>query len=199
MKSFFKFLAVFLGIVTVLGIIGWLGLGFFLSPQSDLEKSDAIVAVSGGETSSRTEEAIRLYQEGWAPMLIFSGAALDPNSLSNAEAMRRQALAAGVPGRNIIIEEASANTFQNAQGVAEIVRKSGYTKIILVTSPYHQRRAYMSFKAALPREIRILNHSATDENWRRSQWWANQYSYDLTISELQKTLFVIWAGPRKER
>src|SRR5688572_846628 len=73
------------------------GIGFFLSPQSDLEKADLIVAISGGETSQRTREAVRLYDEGYAPKLLFSGAAADRNGPSNAAAMRRYAIIQGVP------------------------------------------------------------------------------------------------------
>ena len=39
--------------------------------------ADAIVAISGGDTSARTSEAIKLYKNGWGNILIFSGAAAD--------------------------------------------------------------------------------------------------------------------------
>lgn len=35
-----------------------------------VESSDAIVVVSGGDTNARTNEAIKLYREGWAPLII---------------------------------------------------------------------------------------------------------------------------------
>ena len=58
--------------------------------------ADAIVVISGGDTTARTSEAIRLYQHGWAPRIIVSGAAADKSSLSNAEVMRHQVLASGI-------------------------------------------------------------------------------------------------------
>ena len=173
--------------------LGWLSLGFYLSPQSSLSKSDVIVAVSGGDTPARTEEAIRLYKEGWARKIIFSGAALDTSGPSNAAAMKRQAVTEGVPAEDVLLDEVSTNTFENALAVREIVRREGMKQIILVTSPYHQRRAYVTFRAKLGPETKILNHSAVDERWRRSAWWANDYSYRITLDELQKTLFVIWS------
>lgn len=176
---------------------GWVTLGFYLSPQSRLAKSDAIVAVSGGETGSRAEEAIRLYQDKWAPKIIFSGAALDPDGPSNAAAMKRQAITAGVPADDILLDEVSTNTFENALAVREIVNSRGMKQIILVTSPYHQRRAYVTFRSKLGREVKILNRSARDTRWRRSAWWANDYSYRVTVAELQKTLYVIWSDGRR--
>ncbi len=183
-------LLVFLGL---LGVGIFFGLGFYLSPQSPLSKSDAIVAVSGGETRSRALEAIKLYKEGWAPHLIFSGAALDPTGPSNARAMETIALSEGVPQKDILLDETSANTTANAAGVADIVKAQEFHKIILVTSPYHQRRASVTFHRALGSDVTILNHSSTDANWRRTHWWASDYSRSLTIAELQKTLYVLWA------
>lgn len=166
------------------------GIGHYLSPQDDLAKSDAIIAISGGETDSRALEAIELYEAGWAPKLIFSGAAADPNGPSNAEAMKRLAMERGVPEGNILIEEISTNTAQNAAAVAVIVKARQYKQVILVTSPYHQRRAKLLFEAALEPQTEVLNHSATDERWRRSEWWANAYSYTITMSELQKSILL---------
>ncbi len=193
MKLILIILAVLLGAVTVAGTVIFFSLGFWLSPQSNLAKSDAIVAISGGETKSRTIEAVRLYKEGWAPKLIFSGAALDPNSVSNAKAMELIAVDQGVPVADIVLEENSANTGENASGVAKIVKDQDMKKIILVTSPYHQRRAFILFGRALGSNVEILNHSTTDQAWRRTHWWATDFSRSLTMSELQKTLFILWS------
>ena len=46
--------------------------------------ADAIVAVSGGDTLARADEAIKLYRNGWARYIVFSGAAADKSGPSNA-------------------------------------------------------------------------------------------------------------------
>lgn len=171
-------------------VIGFFSLGYYLSPQSRLSKSGAIVAISGGETDSRVAEAVRLYKAGWAPKIIFSGDAQDPNSPSNAAVMKQLAMQAGVPADAILIEEQSANTLENAQQVGLILQREKIQQIILVTSPYHQRRASEAFRAALGGDIKVLNHSTTDKSWRRSRWWATKYSFELTMTELQKVLFL---------
>ncbi len=174
-----------------LGTAAFFGLGFWLSPQSPLAKADVIVAISGGETEARAAEAVRLYKDGWAPRLIFSGAASDPTSRSNARAMAAKARAAGVPAAAIELDEAAVNTAQNASGVAAIVKKHDYRSIILVTSPYHQRRSFITFQRQLP-QVTFINHSSPDQAWRRSHWWATQYSTNLTLSEFQKVVYVMW-------
>lgn len=194
MKRFLLVLACLIVLLVGAILAVLFGIGYFLSPQDALQKSDAIVAVSGGETNSRALEAVKLYKQGWAPKLIFSGAASDPNGPSNALAMKRLAMAQDVSADDILIDEASVNTLENAADVGYIVKTHGYKKIILVTSPYHQRRAYTAFHVALGKDVTILNHSTTDQTWRRNHWWATDYSRALAWSELKKTLFVIFGG-----
>ncbi|HSX47933.1 MAG TPA: YdcF family protein [Candidatus Nanoarchaeia archaeon] len=194
MKRFLLVLVFIIVFIIGAGLAVLFGIGYILSPQNSLQKSDAIVAISGGETTSRALEAIKLYKQGWAPKLIFSGAASDPNGPSNALVMKRLAIQQGVQSGDVLIDEASTNTLENAADVAYIVKTHGYKKIILVTSPYHQRRASTAFHVALGNDVTILNHSTIDQTWRRNHWWATEYSRALTWSELKKTLFVLFGG-----
>lgn len=195
MKRLFTALFVVAGLVLVGGFAALYGIGHYLSPQDPLAKSDAVVAISGGETNSRALEAIRLYKDGWAPTLIFSGAAEDPASPSNALAMKRLALEHGIPAADVLLDEKSANTAENAAAVAKLLQSRHARQIILVTSPYHQRRAGLLFEQFLGDDVTVINHSTTDERWRRSAWWDNAYSFSLTISELQKVFYILLQRP----
>lgn len=163
------------------------GINFYLSPQSELQKADVIVAISGGDTQARTQEAIKLYREGYAPKLLFSGAALDPLSPSNAKAMQDLALGAGVPESDILLEEGAVNTEENAKKSQGILDSNKYKKIILVTSPYHQRRAYLEFRDKLNDEVILLNHSSPDQDWP-SYWYVTPRGWWLGLGETIKTV-----------
>ena len=135
----------------------------------------AIIAVSGGDTIARAKSAVELYENGWANEIIFSGAAADPNSRSNAAAMRDFAVNAGVPSGEIIVEEASKNTRENAINSAEILKKNKIKTAILTTSPYHVRRTLLEFQRAAP-DVTFRAHPADDPTWhfwflRPSGWW----------------------------
>lgn len=191
MGAFLKWLLITISAGLALLAAAFLSIGFYLSPQDKLQPADVIVAISGGETASRTAEAVRLYKEGLAPKLLFSGAAQDTSGPSNAAAMRLEALRQGVRRQDILIEESSQNTAQNAEASAAVLNREGVKSLILVTSPYHQRRASLEFHRSLGKGVRIINHSAPDHSWRKAAWWDTPYSYDLTISELKKTLYVL--------
>ncbi len=194
MKRFLVVLVCLAAAVAGLATAFFFGIGYYLSPQDPLAKADAIVAISGGDTDARTAEAVKLYKDGYAKHLIFSGAALDPNSPSNALAMARAAEAAGIPDSAIELDEIAENTRENAAGVAGIVKREGYTSIILVTSPYHQRRSEITFHRSLGQSFAIINHSSVDQDWRRSHWWATPTSRNLTMAEVQKVVYELVSG-----
>jgi uncharacterized SAM-binding protein YcdF (DUF218 family) len=148
---------------------------------------DAIVAISGGDTSARAQEAIKLYKNGWASHLVFSGAALDKTGPSNATAMRKEAVANGVPLHAIMIEEESVNTEENAANSLALIQQQGFHRIILVTSAYHQRRASLEFdKKTVGMPLFIVNHPVRhDDQWSET-WYLTPSGWWLTVSELVK-------------
>lgn len=158
-------------------------------PTSDkCQAADAIITVSGGDTIARTSEAVALYQRGWAPLLIFSGAAADISGPSNARAMKRYAVENGVPEKAIVIEEFSQTTAENAVNTSIFIKKQDLKRVIIVTSAYHQRRAELEFNVRLGDEIVIVNHPvATDRQWTK-YWWTTGIGWQLALGELSKIL-----------
>jgi uncharacterized SAM-binding protein YcdF (DUF218 family) len=196
-----------IGIVVVFVLIV-MGLSLYLSPndlmgcgdmpgeKSPCQKADAIVAVSGGDTLARTHEAIKLYENGWASKLIFSGAAQDKSGPSNAEVMRREALEAGVPSDDIITEELSATTKQNAENTRTIFTENDISSVILVTSAYHQRRASLEFRARAMDSVELRNHPVAQDNQWSSWWWATPVGWYLAIGEFVKIIAFHIGGTR---
>lgn len=164
------------------------------SNDTRCKTADAIVAISGGDTDARAREAIKLYKAGWAPRLIFSGAALDRSGTSNAAAMRLQALRAGVDDTAITIDEASVDTTDNAKKIKQIIEPDGLQRIILVTSPYHQRRASIEFNRMLGPKVQVINHPTPDDKSWPANWWITPKGWWLTLSESVKVLYITVVG-----
>ena len=182
-----------LGAVSIVALL--VGVGHWLDLSDPLGHADAIVAISG-DTGARAESAIALWKQGYAPVLIFSGGSSDPESVASAELMKRAAVTAGVPLNAIIVEGSSATTEENAQRVAELMKSRGLVSAILVTSPYHQRRAAMLFEREFGRvALSFRNHPADDPEWDPNLWWTADPSRSLTLLELAK-LGALVAGQR---
>jgi uncharacterized SAM-binding protein YcdF (DUF218 family) len=190
MKTTIAIVIIFIGILTF-------GINTYLTPDDidscktgpsevkNCEIADAIVAVSGGDTSARAREAIKLYKAGWASTLIFSGAAEDKTGPSNAQVMTDLAINEGVPPRDIISEESSETTAQNAVKTQAILEENDIKSIILVTSPYHERRARMEFEK-VSRSVSIRSHPTSDDSGWSSLWWLTPSGWYLALSELVK-------------
>lgn len=156
---------------------------------------DAIVAISGGDTSARANEAINLYQSGWAKVLVFSGAAIDKTGPSNAYEMKQLALKAGVPESAIYIDEEATSTKENAINTQQILENIGAKKIILVTSGYHQRRSKLTFEK-FTSGITIISHPVpNDKDWS-IWWWTMPRGWWLAGTEIVKitALYVVGAA-----
>jgi uncharacterized SAM-binding protein YcdF (DUF218 family) len=188
----FKFAAFgLIGLAAFLTILV-LSLGWFIAPSDPLEKSDAIVVVSGGDTAKRTEEGIRLWEAGYAPKLVMAGAAADQGT-SNAAVMRQQAITAGVPAENILVEEKSTNTSENASFLKPVLDGANVKSMIVVTSPYHARRVKVNFEKTFGDGYTVRIRPALDTRWRRSSWWQDKETIDLTWDEFRKTFYTaIW-------
>lgn len=181
-----------------------LGISFYLQPNdfigcsekpdttsTQCAKADAIIVVSGGDTFARTDEGIKLFENGWASSIIFSGAAQDKSGPSNAEAMRIHAIKAGIPPDSIYTEEESATTEENALNTGAIFEDNRFDNVILVTSGYHQRRAELEFKRENT-DITVLNHPLLgDKDWSYL-WWLTPRGWWLAGGEMIKiTAFYI--------
>lgn len=183
-----------LGVVVVAVALAT-GSGLLLEgPQPPLERSDVIVVISGDESQARLSEGVRLFRAGWAPKLIFSGAAED-GLLSNARAMEMTALEMGVPRDAMILEPEAMDTFGNAVYTRRIMVDNGMRSAILVTSPYHLHRALLTFKSVFQgTDIRIIPRSAPDSAWRKVGWWNDQESRRLTFRELERIGYILLTG-----
>jgi uncharacterized SAM-binding protein YcdF (DUF218 family) len=187
--------------IAVAFILAIIGLGVYLQPndftlcpmtetpttRDGCTAVDAIVTVSGGDTTARTNHAIMLYKNDWAPLLIFSGAAQDKTGPSNALAMRKIAVDAGVPANDILIEEDSANTHQNAENTNQLLSDYDVKSVILVTSAYHQRRASLEFHRRLNDGVTIKNSPTYDKDWNFF-WWASPRGWWLAGGEFVKII-----------
>ena len=122
-----------------------LALAAYLFPQQVLViddgarvQADAIVLLGGG-SGERPTHAAELFRAGVAPRIIVSGAGDTPGN-------RLLLMNRGVPSSAIQLEPDSKTTKENAQFTIPLLRAAGATRVVLVTSWYHSRRALKCFR-----------------------------------------------------
>ena len=119
--------------------------------------ADAIVVFAGGVGESgqagggyqeRVSQAVDLYKAGYARHVVFSSGFRFV--FREAEVMKDLAVANGVPPDAIVLEQTAANTLQNVQFTHAILTEHEWRSILLVSSPYHMRRALLTWHRAAP-------------------------------------------------
>jgi uncharacterized SAM-binding protein YcdF (DUF218 family) len=152
---------------------------------------DAAVVLAGDPGYERTRTAVTLIRTGEARLLVLTGG--EPGPGDSATSLRDYALALGVPADRIRLETVSHTTRESLIAVEPILRREGVRTIALVTSPFHQRRAYMAARSALP-GIVIRNRPAQRSHWRPLGWWRQSGSRRIVASEYIKIVYYAGRG-----
>jgi len=149
-----------------------------------LAKADAIVLLEG-DGFGRLRRAAELYKQGYAPTIVFSGEIRDCGygSYPLSDCMPRL-LALGVPRGAIVHERRSTQTAEQARYVTELAASEGWKRLILVASPHHQCRAYLTFLKQLSHGMILINAPARDLSWFKAEAWGARY--DLLEQEQQR-------------
>ena len=121
------------------------------------QPASAIVAFGGGVGESgeagssyqeRVKQAVALYHAGAAPRIVFSSGFIW--AFPEAEVMKALAVAQGVPASAIILEQRAASTRENVEIVRNILDAHDASMVLLVSSPYHMRRAVLAWRKLAP-------------------------------------------------
>lgn len=92
-------------------------------------------------------EAVRIYNITGKKIIVTGG---DPykTGVSEAEISKKILMELGVKESDIILENKSKTTFENAQNCIEILKKEKFIKPVVITSAIHINRAMGSFEKA---------------------------------------------------
>ncbi|MGF1734619.1 YdcF family protein [Photobacterium satsumensis] len=120
-----------------------------------LTPSDCIFVLCSNDIRV-AEYAARLFLEGYAPYMVFSGGEGELTrgmyKGSEAEAFAEVALDMGVPQHAILLEPQSTNTGENVQFTRALLEMKGLDpeSLIIVQKPFMERRAYATFQQNWP-------------------------------------------------
>lgn len=137
------------------------------------ERADCIVVFAGGVGESgkagqgyeeRLQQAIELYKKGYAKYMIFFSGYM--YVFKEPLIMKILAVSLGVPEEAIILEDRAKNTYENVKFTKRILDDKGWDEILLVSSPYHMRRASLVAKKVAP-EIKIIHTPIPESQFYR--------------------------------
>lgn len=181
--------------------------GRYLVVEQPLVKSDAIVVLAGSRVD-RWMESVDLYREGWAPRVVIS-----PGRVSGLEVqlrakgipfpaetdLARDAMVRlGMPREAILVLAGTVdNTAEEAAAARQLAVRSGWRRIIVVTAPYHTRRAGFAFARAFAGTgVEVILRGMRAEVISPNTWWRHRADVRWVTSELTKLVaYRLGLGP----
>lgn len=143
-----------------------------------LYPSDVIVMLEG-DGYYRVGKAAGLYKKGIAPKVVFSGGITDYEYGSYPFSdVLPQLLEAGINENDLIHENKSLNTREQAVEVVKMAVANGWKRIALVASHEHQYRAYLTFlRVVLDTKCGIIlyNTPARNLGWFAESNWGIRF------------------------
>ncbi|MBR3929040.1 MAG: YdcF family protein [Clostridia bacterium] len=170
--------------------------------QDTGENADCIVVLGSTKASMyRVPKAAQAYKAGRAGKILLCGGVVrdfPDDRCTEAEHMRKAALALGVPEEDILSENASQNTIENILfALIELQRAFWLNKIkrvLLVTTYPHMRRSLAIARYLFPPHISVIPCPANDLYTRRDNWMNTPEGTDRVKNEALSIIRCIHNG-----
>lgn len=109
-------------------------------------RSNTLIGVIPGQDAiERIYTVAKLYTKNPKPIYITGGKVLE-KVMSESSVYKKELIDLGIPEKDIILEEESRNTKENAIYTKKLMKKNEQKKGILVTSAIHMKRSMEVFK-----------------------------------------------------
>jgi len=138
--------------------------------KSNKEPNDRVYFNKGAD---RLLHVVQLYKLGKVKKILISGGSglLFGKKDIESENFRKVFLICGIKQADLLLEDSSRNTYENALYSAKIIKRDFKGKVLLVTSAFHMKRAARCFKkqgvnfTAFPVDYYSDEHSLTFEHF----------------------------------
>ncbi len=200
LKWLFFLLAIFYVILSYYHAPILTGLGRYLIVEHPPQKSDLIVCLAGANVD-RGLAVADAYGKGLAPR-IFVAREVPPdgyelleergvNYPQSVDLMRMLLEGLGIPRSAFLTSDRpSKSTFEEANLVKDVVMKNGYSSIIVITTPYHSRRAWLTFRKVFEEnDVRLLMLPSPYSDFNPTDWWKKRRYLREVIIEYQKLIY----------
>ena len=139
----------------------------------------------------RLTHAVAFWAEHASAFLVVSGGTVGPPP-SEAAVMRALALDLGVSADRIILEDRSANTFENAVFVGRIIRERKWRRVVVVTDSFHLPRALLVFRwLGLP----VRGEPVPGRGGLSGREWSQEWGRE--VGALVKSVYLFLVGRHK--
>jgi uncharacterized SAM-binding protein YcdF (DUF218 family) len=173
----------------------------FLIVRAEPSRADVVVILSGASGyEERIRHGISVFLQGRARTIVLTNDGLRGRwsrrrqaNLTSAERAKDAVLDAGVPEDRLVILNPRVNsTYDEAVTVRAFAEETGIRIVLVVTSPYHSRRALWVFRRVLePAGVRvgIDSPSTGEQSPHHGAWWLSRTGWHSVALEYVKLAY----------
>ena len=178
-------------------------IGHFLVFEQEPQKSDVIVVLNGRD-AERCLAAVDLYNKGYANLIVLARGSKQPGCDEfwkrvgkhwNSKIFFQRAIEAmGVPEDAFkLIGNGVTSTYDEAKAMEKFLLANGHKSILLVTSKWHSKRAYLTFKSVFKddHKKKIIPHPSRYDTFNPDTWWKNEVDAELVFREYVRLIYYI--------
>ena len=173
-------LLVFLILAGPLLLASLVGAIYWQARTDEAVQSDAIVVLGAAQWNgrpsdvleSRLVQALALYDDGYAPLIVVTGGKMEGDAFTEAETSRNYLVDHGVPGSAILMEDESRDTWASMQGVHEVLKGTDVKSLLIVSDGFHLFRAEL-----MARSLGYTVHSSAATTSPIKEWSSTEFSY----------------------
>ena len=129
-----------------------------------------------------------------APILYLAGMG-ERATFATVQAQVRRGVKEVLKTENVILENRSRNTVENAQVIAAEASVRGWERVLLITSPYHMRRAKLLLEAEFRErgiQPQIETYTVWSEVFDAQDWRESTQGVRVTLEEYFKWRYQKW-------
>jgi uncharacterized SAM-binding protein YcdF (DUF218 family) len=177
--------------------------GHFLVLEQEPLKADVIVVLNGRDTE-RSLAAVDLYNEGHGDLIVMAQGLRQPGcdeffqkvgkNWNNKTFFQRAIEAMGIPKHSFrLIPADITSTYDEANVTKDFLDTTGYKSILIVTSKWHSKRAYLTFKSVfkMNQDIRISTYVSKYDTFDPDTWWTSENHAELVFGEYVRLIWYI--------
>ena len=173
----------------------------FLIVRAEPARAEVVLVLSGASVyDERLRHGISVFREGRARALVLTNDGLRGRwsrrrqaNLTSVERAKDALIDAGIPQeRLVLLEPRVTSTYDEAETVRGYVEQSGVKRILVVTSPYHSRRALWVFRRVLEPlgvQVGIESPLPGEQSPLPGRWWLSRLGWHSVAIEYVKLVY----------
>lgn len=177
-------------------------IGHFVALENAPKEADLIVILNGRDTE-RSLAAVDLYNKGYSKLIVISRGPKQPgsdefwrrvgNNFDGKSFLQRALEAMGIPEDSLkFVGDGVTSTYDEALATRQFMKRNGYKSVLLVTSKWHSKRAYLTFKSVFKDdEMNIIICPSGYDTFDPDTWWKKNSDVELVFDEYVRLVYYL--------